>query len=116
MRSMIRDEEFFLCKCYSSEHQFTFHYNEEENEIYVSIHLILHKNIFKRIWVAIKYIFGYTSKFGDWDEFILNYNDRDRLIGIIDKMIYPNKETLNITLSGEIRPLHIQKICGPDEG
>lgn len=87
----IRDMEHFLCQCYSTDHSFTYHYNEEDNEIYVHVHLSNYRNIFKRIWVAIKYIFGYKSRYGDFEEFILNPDDRDRLIGVIKQLKDPEE-------------------------
>jgi hypothetical protein len=32
----------------------------------------------------LKYIFGYKSQYGAWDEFILNPNDADKLQDIVD--------------------------------
>jgi hypothetical protein len=42
-------------------------------------------NIFKRIWVAIKYIFGTTEKYGYWDTTILRDDDVPRLIKLLQK-------------------------------
>jgi len=36
-----------------------------------------------RIWIGIKYIFGYTSRFGHWDCFLLKQEDHPRLLGLI---------------------------------
>jgi len=69
------ETQIFICRCHSFSHQAIFWYDEEDKNLYVNIHLITHRNIFKRIWVAIKYVFGYTSKYGEWDDFI--FKDRD---------------------------------------
>lgn len=42
------------------------------------------KNIFKRIFTAIKYIFGYKSKYGHFDEFIFKHQDKNKLQEICD--------------------------------
>jgi hypothetical protein len=56
----------------------------DDNEVYVSIHLIPEYNIFKRIWNAIKYIFGYKCKYGHFDEFIFDKTDVKKLKKIIE--------------------------------
>ena len=75
--------DIIICECFSTEHQIVFHYDEEDNELTVRIHLTTYKNILKRMYTAIKYIFGYKSRFGDWDSFIVNPNDAEKLIGIL---------------------------------
>lgn len=84
------NQKTFICECKSLEHQITFRYFDDEDMLYVSTHLITHKNIFKRIWVAIKYIFGYKSRYGNWDEFIFEPNDIDKL-NIIIREIKKNR-------------------------
>ncbi len=70
--------EVLICACNSSEHQLVIHfldYNGEipnYKEVVISPHLVTYRNIFKRIRVAIKYIFGYKSKYGHWDSIIIN--------------------------------------------
>ncbi len=79
-------EEVFICQCHSVEHQCIFTYDEEENLMYMSIHLNPVNNIFKRIWYSIRYIFGYKSSYGAWDEFFIKYKDKERLISYLNKM------------------------------
>jgi len=96
--------EVLICECSSVEHQIVFTYCSEEREditgiegaIYedcmdVSIHLTEYNGFFKRIWVAIKYIFGYRSRYGDWDTFLMNPEDADRLIPYLEKLRDNNK-------------------------
>ncbi len=83
---MLDETEFFECKCYSDEHTLKFIYDEERNEIYTSIFLNQYRNIFKRINVAIKYIFGYKCKYGHWDVWILINDDSKRLIELLKKI------------------------------
>ena len=62
-----------LCECFSPEHQVVIYKDESDGNKQISLcfHLVTYKNIFKRIWVAIKYIFGYKSKYGEWDSVII---------------------------------------------
>lgn len=71
------ESEIFICECNSIEHQAKFYYWKGENydTFNILIHLTTYKNIFKRIWYAIKYIVGYKSRFGAWDEMLLKKDD-----------------------------------------
>ena len=57
--------KLFVCECGSIEHQVILTHNKKDNELYLSIHLTNYRNIFKRIIVAIKYIFCYKCKYGN---------------------------------------------------
>ncbi len=87
--------EYFDCTCSSSEHTLRFCYFKpykgkdftEDAELYAEIHLNQYRNIFKRIWVAIKYVFGYKCRYGHWDVWTLNQKDCERLRNLVDKII-----------------------------
>jgi hypothetical protein len=49
------------------------------------VNLIQHLNFFKRIKVAIKYIFGHKSIYGHFDSFLLKPEDSERLIEHLKK-------------------------------
>lgn len=76
--------ELFICQCHNTEHQLIFSYDKDWEEVFVSVHLIPESNIFKRIWIEIKYIFNYRSRYGHFDEFILKKSDANRLQKIIN--------------------------------
>ena len=82
MKTNNKETIIFICACHSFDHQIIFSVVEIESlspEMIVSVHLKTYKNIFKRIWVAVKYVFGYKSKYGDWDEFIFKMDDLEDL-------------------------------------
>jgi len=68
-----------ICECYSYEHQAIFWYDDEDKQLYATVHLITHKGFFKRLWIGIKYAFGYNCRFGNWDEFIFKPEDEQKL-------------------------------------
>lgn len=76
--------ELFICRCNNTEYQLIFSYFKDSNEVYVSVHLIPEKNIWKRIINSIKYIFGYRSKYGHFDEFIFSKSDADKLQEVVN--------------------------------
>lgn len=72
--------ELFVCECSNVEHQLIFTYfDDEPGDVYMSVHLVPETSIWKRIKNAIKYIFGYKSKYGDFDEFIFKREDCEKL-------------------------------------
>lgn len=78
--------ELFICRCYNTEHQLIFSYfeNDDDKEVYVSVHLNPEYNIWKRVWIAIKYIFGHRSRYGHFDEFIFKKSDAERLQKVVN--------------------------------
>lgn len=76
------DNETFICACYNVEHQLIF--TSSDGDVFMSIHLVPERNIFKRIWYAIKYIFGYKCRYGHFDEFIFQRKDAYKLARILN--------------------------------
>ena len=86
------EHEIIICKCESPEHQIIFSYfldNDIDREVYMTIHLRPESNIFKRIWIALKYIFGYRSKYGDFDSMIISQRDAYKFVKIF-RYLNPN--------------------------
>lgn len=80
-------EEIILCACHSFEHQAIFYIEQDTpkiTELYVYFHLQKRNKFLTRLKYGIKYIFGYNSCFGAWDEFIFD-----------DKNLHQLKEYLN---------------------
>lgn len=82
-------DEVFVCECNSYEHQFIFLYDEEDNELFLSVHLSTYLNFWKRLWYAAKYVFGYKSRFGEFDNTIVRYEDLNRLKEYANKVKSP---------------------------
>ena len=78
--------EIFVCQCGSLEHLYSFWYDEDYNEMWFEPHLVK-QPWHLRIWFGIKYIFGYTTKYGDWDSVIIDVNDMEKLKKLFDKSI-----------------------------
>ena len=79
--------EFFECSCHSNEHTLQFILDPgnkiEPPEMYASIFLNQYRNIFKRAWIAFKYVFGYKCKYGHWDCFLMKNKDATRMINLL---------------------------------
>jgi hypothetical protein len=79
------DKYYIECECGTDEHLLVFHYDEEYNEIYTSVQMSPFFGVFKRIWKAIKYVFGYKCKYGHWDCTMLKSEDYSKLRDLFHK-------------------------------
>jgi hypothetical protein len=107
--------ELLICECHSTDHQIILlheydeEFKEDENGNYVRddngqvivtkkspicyAHIHLNKdNFWGRLKYGIKYIFGYQSRYGAFDEFIFNPDDVPRLQKLIDHL---NEQIIN---------------------
>lgn len=73
-------DELLICACSSDEHQIIIH--NDDDIIYCSVHLV-NLPFFKRLWNAIKYVFGYKCKYGNFEEFILSKKHVDSLKDVV---------------------------------
>lgn len=83
---MLDGTYIFECACYSNEHGLRFVYNEEEKEVYATMFMFNWPQWYKRVWVSIKYIFGYKRKYSHWDLWIMRHEDLDRFISLFTTM------------------------------
>lgn len=78
-------EGHFDCSCHSPEHTFKLTFDPEDGELYLTPFLANWYPWYKRVYAAIKYVFGYKSKFGHFDEVVVDPNKRAQLFDIIEK-------------------------------
>jgi hypothetical protein len=82
---MKHKKDILICDCHSTEHQIVVYYSEDslsDGTTIPSCYLHVHLNsqsFWKRLVYGVKYIFGYKSRFGAWDEMILNPDDADKI-------------------------------------
>jgi len=63
---------YFECDCFTAEHTIRFSYFPEERDfIYAEVHLSSF-GFFKRVWTALRYVFGKQSQYGCFSETMLN--------------------------------------------
>jgi hypothetical protein len=90
-------ETVLICSCNSTEHQIVIYLEKDDlygPEAYVHIHLVK-RSFWYRLKYAIKYVFGYKSKYGAWDEFILSPTHVARLEKLVNHL---NNDILRITV------------------
>lgn len=74
--------DFFTCVCGSDEHVLHITLDEtpigdDPPELWVSMFL-WEWSWYKRIWIALKYIFGYKCRYGHWDTAAIQPHDAKR--------------------------------------
>lgn len=80
-------QELMTCKCGDVSHQLVIgYYLDGPKEVFLSVHLVRERNMFKRLRVALKYLFGAPSKHGDFDEIILAPQDAPKLQRVVDHL------------------------------
>ena len=75
-------EELIICACGDTEHQAIFRTIEGDDDVYMAIHLVK-LPFFKRLWYGLKYIFGYQSKYGAFDEIIITKKHKQTLSRVL---------------------------------
>lgn len=83
------ETKHFECSCSSPDHIIRLVYIPENVGIYEEVYLDVQLNptysFFKRIWLAIKYILGYSKKYGHWDCTLIKYEDYDDIIALFQR-------------------------------
>ena len=77
---MAEHKELILCECYSTDHQIIFLYDDDPawDRVYVHIHLNPDRGFWKRLFAGLKHAFGYRSRYGAFDEIIINPKDAEK--------------------------------------
>lgn len=76
------EPEYIDCDCHSSDHTLRYMI-DDEGQLYTEVQLCRTKNFFQRVIAATKYVFGYNSRYGHWDCFMMDPRDKQRLIDIV---------------------------------
>lgn len=77
------DKIYIECAGGCPEHLLQFERYDEF--VYVYTLLTNQDNFFKRVWIAIKYIFGYKCRYGHFDEILLSRDSVDKLCKFLKK-------------------------------
>lgn len=81
------------CDCHFIEHQGTFDYWADDPDfVYVSFSLTDNYKWYQRLWLGIKYIFGYRSEYGHFAEVVMNRESVEELRDYLDSFVQANEK------------------------
>jgi hypothetical protein len=88
---MENERDLVICACHNTEHQMVILYSEDiiSGERYPEVYLHIHlkkRPFLERIKYGIKYIFGYQSRYGAFDEMIIDKKDVDKFKKVVEHL------------------------------
>ncbi|MEI7475701.1 MAG: hypothetical protein WCK67_13080 [bacterium] len=75
--------EHFECRCHTSDHIYKFEI-DEDGLVYLFVQMNKHENFFKRLIVAIKYLFKINKNDSYWTDIVIDEKDTDKLIEMLN--------------------------------
>ena len=86
---------YLECECHSDEHMHIYRLDLDDPAypvVYITHHLCPY-GFWGRLVAAVKYLFGYRCKFGDFDESIIqNVETARKLRDVMDRLIQANEQ------------------------
>lgn len=79
---------YFECDCSSQEHTLGVAFDVKEKEVMIFTQLARNKGFLKRLILGIKYIFGHQSKYGQWEETLIQEDKFLELYNIMTRFSY----------------------------
>jgi hypothetical protein len=105
---MSKDEadiaEVVICECGSKDHNLILHRFDEDgwdDEMFISVHLV-ELPLHKRLWKAVRYVFGYTDAWGHYDEVVLGPDKAQDIVNFLNKFINRNEGKTDVKFSKEV--------------
>jgi len=82
------------CACHSAEHnlQLAYYDDADDWELFVSVHLVS-RGLLSRLWTAIRYVFGYRCRYGEWEELLIGTRDAREVIEFLQAYLDKRKQS-----------------------
>jgi hypothetical protein len=77
-------QEYFDCECSDFNHVFRFVYDDLDGDVWVEVQLRPWQAWYKRLWMAIRYLFGRSPAYGFYDTTMLRDEDFPRFHALLD--------------------------------
>jgi len=71
------------CDCLSFDHSVRFNIDKELGHIYIDVPLNQWRPFYQRVWLAIKYIFRSTNRYGHYDTVMIKSEDYGKIRDIL---------------------------------
>lgn len=86
-------KQYVECTCDAPEHTIRIAYFKDDSDLlYIDTPLTYNYNIWHRIKLAVKYIFGYRSRYGFYQEFVLTPDRVKELKSVLDEFLEDNSK------------------------
>lgn len=88
-------KHYVACSCLSSEHTLRYMYCDDMDGgdlLWTSVYLNNYRSVMKRIWIAIKYVFGYKSRYGHFDCTSMSLEEGEKLYAFLQQAIKSAKD------------------------
>lgn len=78
-------KETIECECLSDEHRLVFWMENDPGweHLSVAVFLASHPSFWKRVWCAMKYVFGVSHPYGHFVSFMVKRDDLDKLGSLV---------------------------------
>lgn len=90
------EQQLFVCDCGDVSHQFIVSWYPDDEDwrdmLYFQVHLNQTNGFWKRLWIAVQYLFGHRSNFGSFDEILLNKHSAKQLQEALNRFIAANEK------------------------
>lgn len=83
----IMNNYYFDCECSDFNHTFRFVYDQTDNAVWLEVRLNQYLPWYKRVWVALKYIFKCRPAYGHYDTTILRHEDLGKLDDLLNRVV-----------------------------
>jgi hypothetical protein len=80
------EQHYLDCACSDFNHVIRFTFDPEDGEVYLDVRLNAYEPWWKRVWYALRYVFGFKPPaYGHYDCTILRPDDFARLHDLLDR-------------------------------
>jgi len=90
------EKHYCECACSSTDHTIKlclFGANkDDEPELYMEVQLPQRRSWYQRVWVAVKYIFGYQCRYGHWDTFSFDVESAKEMKDVLKNYLRQTKD------------------------
>lgn len=107
------EDKILICDCSSAEHQMVLRFDDDKDlgrQVFVEVHLVP-LVWYKRLWMGIKYIFGYKCCYGNFEEMILSPRHARQVYNLYRFLNKPNLEYV-VKVSDALKVTVGDKPCG----
>lgn len=86
------EHQYFDCQCGDFNHVFRFVLDEVDGEVWLEININPYLPWYKRVWEAVRYVFGCRPVYGHYDVTLLREEDYHRVHDLLDRSAFIKRQ------------------------